>query len=83
VFAFEGGKKGDRSSCDCHFFLLFDYAAMASGTLSDHVVPRFIVANLATLCHKRKLHRPADQGLPWRCPCWMFRLGNSQAFSTL
>jgi large subunit ribosomal protein L35 len=27
----------------------------------------FIVAILPLLCHKPDLHRPADQGLPWRC----------------
>jgi large subunit ribosomal protein L35 len=53
---------------------------MASGDLSNHMVPRFIVANPRSLCHKPKLHRPADQGLPWRCPCWSFRLGNNQHF---
>jgi hypothetical protein len=50
---------------------------------SNDPVPRFIVANCAPLCHKPSLHRPADQGLPWRCPCWLFRFGNNSAFSTL
>jgi large subunit ribosomal protein L35 len=31
--------------------------------------PRFIVAISPILCHKPTLHRPADQGLPCRCPC--------------
>src|SRR3954464_14333872 len=41
------------------------------------------VAISAVLCHKPNLHRPADQGLPWRCPCWLSRFGNNQALSTL
>jgi hypothetical protein len=51
--------------------------------VSNNPVPRFIVANLVGLCHKRNLHRPADQGLPWRCPCRLFRLGNDRAILTL
>jgi hypothetical protein len=43
----------------------------------------FIVANFLQLCHKRSLHRPADQGLPWRCACWLSHFGNNLAFSTL
>src|SRR3954447_10529194 len=35
-----------------------------------------IVANLARLCHKRNLHRPADQGLPCRCPCRLAEFSN-------
>jgi hypothetical protein len=38
----------------------------ASDYQSDDPVARFIVANLVRLCHKRSLHRPADQGLPWQ-----------------
>jgi len=30
--------------------------------------------------HKRKLHRPADQGLPWRCLCRLFRLEMTEQF---
>jgi large subunit ribosomal protein L35 len=37
------------------------------------MVTRFIVANWPLFCHKRQLHRPADQGLPWRCPCRLFQ----------
>jgi len=33
---------------------------------SPHQFAWFIVANPAAFCHKRDLHRPADQGLPWR-----------------
>jgi hypothetical protein len=51
--------------------------------MSSNPVPGFIVANLVGLCHKRNLHRPADQGLPWRCPCRLFLLGNNRAISTL
>jgi hypothetical protein len=64
-------------------FLFLAAPLRASDDLLDHMVPPFIVANPRWLCHKPKLHRPADQGLPWRCPCWLFRLRNSQAFSTL
>jgi hypothetical protein len=35
------------------------------------VVCWFIVAKGALFCHKRDLHRPAEQGLPWR---WSFGL---------
>jgi hypothetical protein len=45
---------------------------VASDNQSDDPVLRFIVANLVRLCHKRSLHRPADQGLPWRRPCGLF-----------
>jgi hypothetical protein len=46
--------------------------------------PALIVANPAGLCHKRNLHRPADQGLPCRCPCRLFRLRNkSSTFNAL
>jgi hypothetical protein len=65
------------------FFLLFDCAARGVGHWSDRAVSRFIVANCAPLCHKPSLHRPADQGLPWRCLCWLFRFGNNLALSTL
>jgi hypothetical protein len=33
---------------------------------SWQTVPRFIVAKIVLFCHKPDLHRPADQGLPWR-----------------
>jgi hypothetical protein len=65
------------------FVPAFDGDADGVGYVSNDGVPRFIVANPPGLCHKPKPHRPADQGLPWRCHCWLFRLGNSQAFSTL
>jgi large subunit ribosomal protein L35 len=42
---------------------------------SNETVSRFIVANLARLCHKRSLHRPADQGLPCRCRAGYFISG--------
>jgi hypothetical protein len=49
----------------------------------DHVM-RFIVANLPFLCHKADLHRPADQGLPWRCFLRVLSAsGKTLAFSTL
>jgi hypothetical protein len=64
-------------------FLSSDTPLMASDSQSDDPVLRFIVANLVRLCHKRSLHRPADQGLPWRCFCGLFRLRDSRAFSTL
>jgi large subunit ribosomal protein L35 len=47
---------------------------------SDEAVRRFVVANLAWLCHKRSLHRPADQGLPWQCPCWLSHFGIIEHF---
>jgi hypothetical protein len=56
---------------------------VASAYLSNNTVLRFIVANSVRFCHKPDLHRPADQGLPWRCPCWLFHFGNNRAFSTL
>src|SRR5580698_4104169 len=56
---------------------------IATGYSSKITVPWFIVANRAFLCHKPTLHRPADQGLPWRCPCWLSHFGNNRAFSTL
>jgi hypothetical protein len=40
---------------------------------SEEMVARFIVAKHVFVCHKPDLHRPADQGLPWRC----FRAGFS------
>jgi hypothetical protein len=44
---------------------------------------RFIVANWRFLCHKPNLHRPADQGLPCRCPCGLFRFrGTRVLFKT-
>ena len=52
------------------------------GWIPDRL-PRFIVANSLFLCHKPSLHRPADQGLPCRCPCGLFHFRNSQALSTL
>src|ERR1700686_3599242 len=57
--------------------------SVASAHLSNNTVLRFIVANSAWFCHKPDLHRPADQGLPWRCPCWLSHFGNNLAFSTL
>jgi hypothetical protein len=56
------------------FFPIFGRRQGAWADAANQTVPRFIVANLAWLCHKRKLHRPADQGLPCRCPCWLFCL---------
>jgi hypothetical protein len=56
---------------------------MATAYSSKITVPWFIVANSVCLCHKATLHRPADQGLPWRCPCWLSHFGNNLAFSTL
>jgi len=53
-------------------FLSSDPPLVASDNQSDDPVLRFIVANLVRLCHKRSLHRPADQGLPWRRPCGLF-----------
>src|SRR5262245_9424261 len=38
---------------------------------SRQAAARFIVAKWLFVCHKPDLHRPADQGLPWRC----FRAG--------
>jgi hypothetical protein len=32
------------------------------------------VAIAAFVCHKADLHRPAEQGLPWRRSCRQFRL---------
>jgi hypothetical protein len=52
------------------FVPAFDDDANGVGYVSNKGVPRFIVANPPRLCHKPKLHRPADQGLPWRCHCW-------------
>jgi large subunit ribosomal protein L35 len=40
--------------------------------MSNDPVARFSVAKRSKLCHKPQLHRPADQGLPWRCPCDCF-----------
>jgi hypothetical protein len=34
---------------------------------SLQLISRFIVAKAWQFCDKRDLHRPADQGLPWRC----------------
>jgi large subunit ribosomal protein L35 len=47
---------------------------------SDSKAEAFVVANPAWLCHKANLHRPADQGLPCRCPCWFFFLRNTKHF---
>jgi hypothetical protein len=77
------GKKAIRPADIVILFLFLAAPLMASGDLSNHMVPGFIVANPAWLCHKRKLHRPADRGLPWRCPCWLFHLRNNLALSTL
>src|ERR1700730_17269882 len=65
------------------FFPIYGRRQGPGADAANQRVPRFIVANLAWLCHKRKLHRPADQGLPCRCPCWLFRLRNNLALSTL
>jgi hypothetical protein len=54
-----------------------------SAYLTNNTVLRFIVANSVRFCHKPRLHRPADQGLPWQCPCWLSHFGNNPASSTL
>jgi hypothetical protein len=58
-------------------------AAAASANMSEDHVTRFIVANLAFLCHKRAPDRPAEQGLPWRSLRVLSATGKTLAFSTL
>src|SRR5438874_13768905 len=59
------------------------YQRMVTGNSSPYRLSRFNVANFASLCHKPELHRPADQGLPCRCPCRLSHFRNNQALSTL
>src|ERR1700677_5020288 len=59
------------------------YAAIGVDDVSRDSVARFSVANFICLCHKPQLHRPADQGLPCRCPCGLSHFGDSLALSTL
>jgi len=40
--------------------------------VSNNPAPRFIVANLVGLCHKRNLHRPADKGCRGDVPAGCF-----------
>jgi hypothetical protein len=56
---------------------------MVSRYQSNITVPWFIVANPAPLCHKRGFIARLIKGCRGRWPCWLFRFGNNQAFSTL
>jgi hypothetical protein len=48
------------------FFLPWNLPSNDDSPSSSQGVPRFIVAKITDFCHKPGLHRPADQGLPWR-----------------
>ena len=70
----KSGKTGNRSMKSGHFLPAPDSDVNDHrGYASQHQLPRFIVANWRFLCHKPDLHRPADQGLPCRCPCGLSR----------
>src|SRR5882724_8690436 len=59
-------------------------ALAASASKSQHQAMRFIVANSLIVCHKPDLRRPADQGLPCRCSCGLFRFRkNLSTFNAL
>src|ERR1700676_2912943 len=45
-----------------------------------HMVTRFIVANPGWFCHKRQLHRPADQGCRGDVGCGLFQWETTEHF---
>jgi hypothetical protein len=49
------------------FFMPWNLPSDDDSPSSWQAAARFIVAKWLFVCHKPDLHRPADQGLPWRC----------------
>src|SRR2546430_7533613 len=80
----ERGEKSGKYGKYAHFLpALGTCHRMMAASSSWQALPRFNIANFILLCHKPQLHRPADQGLPCRCPCRLFHFGNNPALSTL